>query len=96
MYSYMYGNVQSIQSSFFECTEKTVFPCVVAAAQLHLFVQVFHLARVSPQYLCDSVHESYLFFAICTPGRWLLCVIDHALRDLNNLSVQSRNQRSMK
>ena len=64
---------------------------VVAAAQLHLSVQVFHLTRVSPQYLCDSVHESYLFYTICTPDRWLLGVIEHALRDLNNLSVQNRN-----
>ena len=75
----------------FECTEKKVCLCVVAAAQLHLSVQVFHLTRVSPQYLCDSVHESYLFYTICTPDRWLLGVIDHALRDLNNLSVQNRN-----
>ena len=76
--------------------QKKVCLCVVAAAQLHLSVQFFHLTRVSPQCLCDSVHESYLFHTICTPDRWLLGVIDHALRDLNNLSVQNRNQRSMK
>lgn len=74
---YVFEKPDPHTGDIFECTD---------AAQLYLFVQVFHLAKVSPQQLSDSVHKSYLFYTICTPDRWLTStIIDLALGDLENL-----------
>lgn len=81
VFIYVFGVPNPHIGDILECTD---------AAQLHLFVQVFHLAKVSPKSCvtqCMSL-TSFTPSALLTDGSPVQNIIDLALGDLENLSIK--------